>query len=67
MGHSCRESDVKPVEELQEYNNISCEPDTLKPLQDNGAVCAPVRTLHEVLADPHLCQRGMLVCTEKPN
>jgi CoA:oxalate CoA-transferase len=29
-------------------------------LNKTGAACAPVRTLREVLADPHLRQRGML-------
>ena len=35
-------------------------------LSDNGAVCAPVMTLAEVLADPHLHDRGMLHPIDHP-
>jgi formyl-CoA transferase len=35
-------------------------------LNKTGAACAPVRTLHEVLADPHLRERGMLHDIEHP-
>jgi CoA:oxalate CoA-transferase len=35
-------------------------------LNKTGAACAPVRTLHEVLADPHLRQRGMLHDIDHP-
>lgn len=35
-------------------------------LNKTGAACAPVRTLHEVLADPHLRERGMLHDIDHP-
>jgi CoA:oxalate CoA-transferase len=35
-------------------------------LNKTGAACAPVRTLHEVLADPHLRQRGMIHDIDHP-
>lgn len=35
-------------------------------LNKTGAACAPVRTLHEVLADPHLRQRGMVHDIDHP-
>lgn len=35
-------------------------------LNRTGAACAPVRTLHEVLADPHLRERGMLFDVDHP-
>jgi formyl-CoA transferase len=35
-------------------------------LNKTGAACAPVRTLHEVLADPHLRARGMLHDIDHP-
>jgi CoA:oxalate CoA-transferase len=35
-------------------------------LNKTGAACAPVRTLREVLADPHLRQRGMLHDIDHP-
>jgi CoA:oxalate CoA-transferase len=35
-------------------------------LNKTGAACAPVRTLHEVLADPHLRARGMIHDIDHP-
>jgi formyl-CoA transferase len=35
-------------------------------LNKTGAACAPVRTLHEVMADPHLRERGMLHDIDHP-
>jgi CoA:oxalate CoA-transferase len=35
-------------------------------LNKTGAACAPVRTLHEVLADPHLRTRGMIHDIDHP-
>lgn len=35
-------------------------------LNETGAACAPVRTLHEVLADPHLRARGMIRDIDHP-
>jgi serine/threonine protein kinase len=35
-------------------------------LNKTGAACAPVRTLREVLADPHLRQRGMICEIDHP-
>jgi CoA:oxalate CoA-transferase len=35
-------------------------------LNKTGAACAPVRTLHEVMADPHLRERGMVHDIDHP-
>src|SRR4029450_11739377 len=35
-------------------------------LNKTGAACAPVRTLREVLADPHLRARGMIHHIDRP-
>ena len=35
-------------------------------LNKTGAACAPVRTLHEVLTDPHLRERGMVHDIDHP-
>lgn len=52
--------------EIEEWTSARSRDDLVRMLQSEGVPCAPVRTLREIDADPHLIDRGMIGYVDHP-